>query len=246
MARVSFKGCKSDNRGAVVAADPESDGRGRVVDPDAAHIGLCAQKVSMSFARGGRKPQHAVVRHRARPQLVVLSRKMSYRIDKRRRHVPSEPFFHRTDRTSRLCWPHIRQTRCGPAHRAHGAAQPRTRSGRRVNRRLQRPGVHARDHLVAEVHQATDCFSVGGQSWHGKWSGSFGMYLNGSMISYFPLATSRRRITWRPMSLDHTLPSTCAWRGLDYSTAAPRRCRNRGQWKDLERVVLDVEPHQAV
>src|SRR5262245_913404 len=61
-----------DDRGAVIAADPEGRTRGRVVHEHAAHVGVARQLILDRLAGLGIKPYHAVGGHAAGPQLAVL------------------------------------------------------------------------------------------------------------------------------------------------------------------------------
>src|ERR1700733_9187919 len=61
-----------DDRGAVVAADPEGHRRGAVVDEHAPYVGRARQQIFDELAGLGTEPQDAVPHHRAGPGLAVL------------------------------------------------------------------------------------------------------------------------------------------------------------------------------
>src|SRR3954468_16307320 len=61
-----------DDRGAVIAADPEGDRRRRVVDENAPDIGRARDKIFGKVAALGVEPHHAVVEHGAGPGLLIL------------------------------------------------------------------------------------------------------------------------------------------------------------------------------
>src|SRR5262245_33000200 len=60
-----------DDRGAVVAADPERDRRRGVVDNDAADVGRVRQKIFDELPSLGIESRDAIAQHRAGPCLPV-------------------------------------------------------------------------------------------------------------------------------------------------------------------------------
>src|SRR4029077_20393259 len=67
-----FERLQTDNRSAVIAPDPERDGRGRVVDEHAADVRLARPQILDGRSSHGIEPQDAVAGHRSAPQLAVL------------------------------------------------------------------------------------------------------------------------------------------------------------------------------
>src|SRR5712671_2892502 len=61
-----------DEGGAVVAAGPEGDRGGRVVDEHGAHVGLMRQLIFDALARVRIEPHGAIRMHAAGPDLAVL------------------------------------------------------------------------------------------------------------------------------------------------------------------------------
>src|SRR5271154_3330197 len=71
-ASTSIQRLELDDRGAVVAADPEGHRRGAVVDEHAPNVGRGRQQIFDELAGLGIEPQDAVAHHRAGPGLAVL------------------------------------------------------------------------------------------------------------------------------------------------------------------------------
>src|SRR5438309_6824956 len=55
------------DRSAVIAADPEGDGRGRIIDPHPPDVGAPRQLIFRRLARPGVEPDHAIARHARAP-----------------------------------------------------------------------------------------------------------------------------------------------------------------------------------
>src|SRR6185503_10530553 len=77
-----------DDRGAVVAADPERAGTLRVVHVDTADVGRARQHVFGVLAALDVEARHAVGQHRAGPRLAVAAGHGVVRRAPRRRHLP--------------------------------------------------------------------------------------------------------------------------------------------------------------
>src|ERR1700730_13748757 len=67
----SFQRLDLDYRGAVIAAGPEGDRRGGIVDEHAPDIGAARQQIVDAFAGHGVEPRDLVAQHRAGPGVSV-------------------------------------------------------------------------------------------------------------------------------------------------------------------------------
>src|SRR5258705_93593 len=83
-----FERLELDEGSAVVAAGPEGDRRGRVVDEHSANVGGPRQQVFHELPVLRVEPRDAVVQHRAGPRLAVLVERHVVRARPRRRHRP--------------------------------------------------------------------------------------------------------------------------------------------------------------